>query len=82
MSIIVILLLFACSLQVKGYDYEIIEELIPKTFIFDNVNIGSYFILKYNVFCAKNDNTTIYFQYIGINMMIYLKLLKMKKVNF
>ena len=65
MGKIFIILLFACSLQVKGYDYETIEELIPKTFIFDSLNYTSYVILKYNASCTKNDDTTIYFHFTG-----------------
>ena len=64
MSKTFIFLLFLCFWQVKDYDYETLDELIPKT-IFLNKSDSSYVIMKYKALCAKDHSTNINFQTTG-----------------
>ena len=59
----IIFLLFLCFFKVKVYDYETLEELMPKT-IFLNKS-DSYVIMKYKALCAKDHSTNINFQTTG-----------------
>ena len=59
----IIFLLFLCFWQVKDYDYETLDELIPKT-IFLNKS-DSYVIMRYKSLCAKDHSTNINFQTTG-----------------
>ena len=65
----------------NDYIYESIEELVPKNFLFDSLNLNPYKIFQYNPFCNKNNETSknIYFQihleYIRFpyeNLILYL----------
>jgi hypothetical protein len=62
--IIFILQIFTASCN---YTYEIIEELIPKTAIFETRDFNSYKIYKYIPSCSDNNiyNKNIYLQFLG-----------------
>lgn len=52
------------------YAFEIIEELIPKRILFDNLEISPFKILKYSPLCEENISSktaNIYFQYYFFN---------------
>jgi len=63
---IICLLLMGFIIKSKTeYTFEIIEELIPKRILFDNLEISPYKILKYSPLCEENINSkteNIYFQ--------------------
>ena len=65
-KILLFLFLFCYIIQIKAeYSFETIEELIPKSYLFDKFENSSYRILKYTPNCNGNtdsNTTNIYFQ--------------------
>jgi len=68
---IIYLLLMGFIIKSKTeYAFEIIEELIPKRILFDNLEISPFKILKYSPLCEENISSktaNIYFQYYFFN---------------
>ena len=76
MNVCIVLIFFILIIQTfSGYNYEIITELIPKTFIFDSSDFNTYKIYKYMPVCDGNNENTqnIYIQF-GIYNLIYFNL--------
>ena len=70
-KILLFLLLFCYIIQIKAeYSFETIEELIPKSYLFDKMEYSSYKILKYKPTCKNTDSdmTNIYFQMYSIKL--------------